>query len=123
LSVDLFVEDENDQGTPQRHDFDGKESLIDKSSTGGLDQTIVIGEMEEGNIFDDLECSPAGRRSSIIKKEEMDSAVDEIKMTRGELQDLVDHIRLKHRAELDAIMVEQGVYKRIIKQMISKFKS
>jgi len=55
LSVDLFVEDENDEGsTIQRNDFEGKESLIDKSSTGGLDQTIVIGEMEEGNIFDDL---------------------------------------------------------------------
>jgi len=53
----------------------------------------------------------------------MESVVDEIKMTRGELQELVDNIRLKHRAELDAIMVEQGVYKRIIKQMISKFKS
>ena len=44
-------------------------------------------------------------------------------MTRAELQDLIDNIKLKHRAELDALMVEQGVYKRIIKQMISKFKS
>lgn len=107
----------------RNNDFDGKESLLDKSSTGGLDQTIVIGEMEEGNIFDDLECSPAGRRSSIVKKEEVEPAADEIKMTRAELQDLIDNIKLKHRAELDALMVEQGVYKRIIKQMISKFKS
>ncbi len=35
-------------------------------------------------------------------------------MSRNELQDLVDNLKVKHRAEIDAIMLEQGVYKRII---------
>ena len=45
----------------------------------------------------------------------MEYSVNEIKMTIGELQELVDNIRFKHKAEIDTIMVEQGVYKIIIK--------
>ena len=45
-----------------------------------------------------------------------------ITMTIDDLQDLVDNIRLKHRAEIDAIMTEQGVYKRIINELIIKLK-
>lgn len=40
-----------------------------------------------------------------------------------DLQDLVDNIKLKHRAEIDAIMTEQGVYKRIINELIIKLKN
>ena len=45
-----------------------------------------------------------------------------ITMTIDDLQDLVDNIRLKHRAEIDAIMTEQGVYKRLINELIIKLK-
>ena len=43
-------------------------------------------------------------------------------MSRQELQELVDNLKLKHRAELDAVLLEQAVYKRIVKQMVEKFK-
>jgi len=39
-----------------------------------------------------------------------------------DLQELVDNIKLKHRAEIDAIMNEQGAYKRIIQGLIEKLK-
>lgn len=39
-----------------------------------------------------------------------------------DLQELVDNIKLKHRAEIDAIMNEQGAYKRIIQGLIDKLK-
>ena len=38
------------------------------------------------------------------------------------MQELVDNIKLKHRAEIDAIMNEQGAYKRIIQGLIEKLK-
>lgn len=39
-----------------------------------------------------------------------------------DLQELVDNLKLKHRAEIDAIMNEQGAYKRIIQGLIEKLK-
>lgn len=38
------------------------------------------------------------------------------------MQELVDNIKLKHRAEIDAVMTEQGAYKRIINGLIIKLK-
>lgn len=43
-------------------------------------------------------------------------------MSKLDLEQLLTDLKLKHRAEIDAIMLEQGIYKRIIQQMIQKFK-
>lgn len=59
----------------------------------GLDQTIVIGEMEEGNIFDDLKMSAERQK-------------DNIAISKTDLKELIDDLKLKHRAEIDAIMIE-----------------
>ena len=83
-------------------------------SQNNLEQTIIIGEMEEGNIFDDL---------NRISAEKGDRSLHTLTITKDELQDLVDNLKLKHRAEVDAIMLEQTSYKRIIQQMILKFKA
>ena len=55
------------------------------------------------SIFDDLK----GKNES--KKDD-----EAITLTRADLQSLVDNLKLKHRAEIDAIMIEQATYKRII---------
>ena len=39
-----------------------------------------------------------------------------------DLQELVDNMKLKHRAEIDAVIMEQGAYKRIIQGLIDKLK-
>ena len=39
-----------------------------------------------------------------------------------ELQDVMNDVRVKHRAELDAVMLEQAAYKRIIKGLVLKLK-
>ena len=39
---------------------------------------------------------------------------NEFKISIEELQQVVDKIKLNHRAEIDAIMLEQGAYKRVI---------
>ena len=97
-----------------------------------LDQTIIIGEMEEGNIFDDLKMSkessePANSAigtniSDLEKLKDKNHDENSITMAIDDLQDLVDNIKLKHRAEIDAIMTEQGTYKRIINELIRKLK-
>lgn len=46
-----------------------------------------------------------------------------ITISKEELEDLVTNLKLKHRAEIDAIMVEQGVYKRIIQQLVQKLRA
>ena len=68
--------------------------------------------MEEGNIFDDLNMNSDKKGD---KEAEDDNL---IKITRDDLQDLVDNLKLKHRAEIDAIMIEQNSYKKIIRGMI-----
>jgi hypothetical protein len=45
-----------------------------------------------------------------------------ITISKEDLKEFVDDLKLKHRAEIDAIMVEQTSYKRIIKQMVQRFK-
>ena len=76
----------------------------------GLDQTIIIGEMEEGNIFDDLKMSAEKQKENAIS------------ISKGDLKEYIDDIKLKHRAEIDAIMIEQTSYKKIVKQMVQRFK-
>lgn len=104
-----------------------------------LDQTIIIGEMEEGNIFDDLKMSKSGtevgdkssdlnRQNSQFTDLELERLKDKndddktITISIEDLQELVDNMRLKHRAEIDAIMTEQGAYKRIVQGLIVKLK-
>jgi hypothetical protein len=53
---------------------------------------------------------------------EKDDDDKNIKIAIEDLQELVDNIKLKHRAEIDAIMNEQGTYKRIIQGLITKLK-
>lgn len=36
---------------------------------------------------------------------------------------MVDNLKIRHRAEIDAIMIEQCTYKKIIQQMVHKLKS
>lgn len=90
--------------------------------------------MEEGNIFDDLKMSKQSSDAlSIQNGEELDSQNKNQKLAKEkddktitlkieDLQELVDNIKLKHRAEIDAIMTEQGVYRRIISSLIKKLK-
>lgn len=80
--------------------------------------------MEEGNIFDDLKMSKQSseplNNGNISGLQDLDKQKDKkeddktITIAIDDLQDLVDNIKLKHRAEIDAIMTEQGTYKRII---------
>ena len=66
--------------------------------------------MEEGNIFDDLKMSAEKQKENAIS------------ISKGDLKEFIDDIKLKHRAEVDAIMLEQTSYKKIIKQMVQRFK-
>ena len=47
---------------------------------------------------------------------------DIITISKVDLQNMVDNLKIRHRAELDACLIEQGVYKKIISQMVQKFK-
>lgn len=58
-----------------------------------MDQTIMIGDIEEGNLFDDL-------------KENKEEDNDEPTITSNELQSVIQDLKIKHRAELDAITLE-----------------
>ena len=80
-----------------------------------MDQTIVIGDIEEMNIFDDIKMNQ--------ENEEKSKDEDTITFKHNEFQQFVDNLKLKHRAEIDAIMIEQATYQRIIKQMVTKFKN
>ena len=66
--------------------------------------------MEEGNIFDDLKMSAERQKDNAIN------------ISKSDLKEFIDDLKLKHRAEIDAIMVEQTSYKKIIKQMVQRFK-
>jgi len=39
---------------------------------------------------------------------------DIITISKDDLQNMVDNLKIRHRAELDACLIEQGVYKKII---------
>lgn len=86
------------------------------SYTNNLDQTIIIGEMDEGNIFDDFKNIRASDLTQNDKNEDM------ITLSKDDLKELIDNIKTKHFAEMDAIMLEQASYKRIVQQMLAKFK-
>ena len=68
--------------------------------------------MEEGNIFDDLKMSklssePANSGIGTLEKlKDKNQDENSITIAIDDLQDLVDNIKLKHRAEIDAIMTE-----------------
>ena len=66
--------------------------------------------MEEGNIFDNLKMSAERQKENTIT------------LTKADLKEFIDDLKVKHRAEIDAIMVEQTSYKKIIKQMVQRFK-
>lgn len=104
-----------------------------------LDQTIVIGDMDDGNIFEDLKIAKSAtegmEKSSDLNRpmsQFTDLELDRLKEKNDDdkniniaiedLQELVDNIKVKHRAEIDAIMNEQGAYRRIIQGLISKLK-
>ena len=72
-----------------------------------MDQTIVIGDIEDGNLFEDLKDS-----NYDDKQEQEDGDIPTI--TSNELQQVIQDLKIKHRAELDAISLEQVTYKRII---------
>lgn len=57
--------------------------------------------MDEGNIFEDIK---------LDAKED----VDTITLTKSDLKDLINNLKIRHRAEMDAILIEQTTYKRII---------
>ena len=103
--MDLSEEVGEDVGDDINDDLNNTHQTFDN----GLDQTIIIGELEEGNIFDDLKMSSEKREKAIT-------------ISKEDLKEFVDDLKLKHRAEIDAIMVEQTSYKRIIKQMVQRFK-
>jgi len=75
------------------------------------EQTIIIGEMDEGNIFEDLNLDCKENEGEIIK------------MTKSDLEELINNLKIRHRAEMDAILIEQTTYKRIIQQLIARLRS
>jgi hypothetical protein len=83
--------------------------VVDEEASG-LDQTIVIGDIEASTIFDQ-EQSP-GR----------EPRPNEASIAASDLEELVGTLKCKHRAELDAMVLEQGSYKRVIKGLVKKVK-
>jgi hypothetical protein len=79
-----------------------------------MDQTIIIGEMKEGNIFDDLHMN----RDSLPGPGQENT----ITISKEDLMEIIDNIKVQHRAEIDAIMLEQVSYKRIISQLLTQLK-
>ena len=78
-----------------------------------LEQTIIIGEMDEGNIFDDIKDI---RTAEAVKDE------NTIEISKDELKSLIDNLKTRYTAEIDAILLEQASYKRIVFQMVQRFK-
>ena len=66
-------------------------------------------------MFDDINKNDDDCKSTSDNK-------DSITMTREDLQELIDNIKTRYVAEIDAIMLEQQTYKRIILQMVHKLK-
>lgn len=125
------AEDEEDPLKAVALDLSSEANDLDEKSINdnipkkysNLDQTIIIGEMEEGNIFDDLRMSKSAtevgdkgseltRQISQFTERELERLKDKnddskaITISIEDLQELVDNMRLKHRAEIDAIMME-----------------
>ena len=84
--------------------------------------------MEEGNIFDKFNSGHGDDRKSISRSSSTDIEFEKLKDKNGDesrslnisfedLQELVENMKIKHRAEIDAIMNEQGVYKNIKEYM------
>ena len=44
-------------------------------------------------------------------------------MTKSDLEELINNLKIRHRAEMDAILIEQTTYKRIIQQLIARLRS
>lgn len=72
-----------------------------------LDSTIVIGDIDGGTMFDDISRSPKKGTPQVSQEE---------------LEDLMTSVKLKHRADVDAVMLEQAAYKRIIRGLVRKLK-
>ena len=53
------------------------------------------------SIFDDLKISSSKKQETVT-------------IAKQDLQELVDNLKIRHRAEIDAIMIEQCTYQRII---------
>lgn len=86
-----------------------------------LDSTIIIGDIEEGNIFDNFDVK-SQREGEDENNESQPDDKKLLKISMEELQDVMNDVRIKHRAELDAVMLEQAAYKRIIKGIVLKLK-
>ena len=65
----------------------------------------MIGDIEESNLFDDL-------------KDNKEYESDKVNLLKKKLSEM----QTKHKAEIDAINLEQVTYKRIIQQMLKKLK-
>lgn len=69
-------------------------------------------EETQTSIFEDLKVQ---KQSSQAK--------ETVTIAKADLQNMVDNLKIRHRAEIDAIMIEQCTYKKIIQQMVHKLKS
>ena len=67
------------------------ESLRRKDESVDLDSTIVIGDIDGGTMFDDISRSPKKGNAAVSQEE---------------LEHLMTQVKLKHRADVDAIMLE-----------------
>ena len=61
-------------------------------------------------MFDDLKMSAERQKDNAIH------------ISKDDLKEFIDDLKLKHRAEIDAIKIEQTSYKKIIQQMVHRFK-
>ena len=98
-SVASMTENDNDQDQ--------------SSSNVNLDQTILIGEVDDISMFDNIRPT----NQSPDKEKEAKGVI-----TQVELEQVITDLKLKHRAELDTIVLEQSVYKKIIYQMLQRLK-
>jgi hypothetical protein len=89
---------------------DPEEAKDERAHVSNLEQTIIIGEMDEGNIFDDL------------TEKDQKQANETVTISKQDLMGLIDNIKTRYIAEMDAIMLEQTSYKRIITQMVQRMK-
>ena len=67
-----------------------------------MDQTIIIGDMEDMNIFDDIKMDSAKKERLDDKKLDDENTIT---FKHEEFQEFVDNLKLKHRAEIDAVMI------------------
>lgn len=79
---------------------DSSDYRKDNLYNSNLEQTIIIGEMDEGNIFDDLN---DGKNDDDFSSKEVGESIT---MTKNDLKEVVDNIKTRYIAEIDAIMLE-----------------